>query len=440
MKEYFYELSDFLTEKLKGDEVLLGSFSGEQSDFVRFNRSLVRQAGSVNQGYFSLDLIRGNRHAQGTVTLGAEPGEDRARLEALLKELRGRLGSVPEDPYLLYATDVRSGEQIGEDRLPDREATVNAVLDAGRGKDLVGIYAAGGIFSGFANSLGQRNWSATYSFHLDWCFYRDTDKAAKNTYAGFEWDHEQFARKVAEAGERVAILDRPAKTISPGEYRVYLAPAALDSIMDLLGWGGFGLKTHRTKSTPLLKMIADGAQLHPSITITENTADGLGPNFQSKGFIKPDRVTLIEAGKCRDCLICPRSAKEYGEDTNGAGEGEYPESLDLGGGDVPADRVLEQLDTGVYVTRLWYLNYSDRPSCRITGMTRFATCWVEGGRIVAPLNVMRFDETIYRVLGENLLGLTAERELIPSASTYGGRSTDSARLPGALVKDFTFTL
>jgi hypothetical protein len=73
-------------------------------------------------------------------------------------------------------------------------------------------------------------------------------------------------------------------------------------------------------------------------------------------------------------------------------------------------------------------------------MTRFATCWVEGGRSVAPLNVMRFDETIYRVLGDNLLGLTVERELIPTASTYGGRSTDSARLPGALVKDFTFTL
>lgn len=42
-------------------------------------------------------------------------------------------------------------------------------------------------------------------------------------------------------------------------------------------------------------------------------------------------------------------------------------------------------------TQLWYLNFSDRPGGRITGMTRFASFWVEDGRIVAPLNVMRFD-------------------------------------------------
>ena len=94
----------------------------------------------------------------------------------------------------------------------------------------------------------------------------------------------------------------------------------------------------------------------------------------------------------------------------------------------------------MYVNQLWYLNYSDVPACRITGMTRFATFWVEDGEIAAPLNVMRFDETVYRVLGENLLALTARRDFLPSRSTYGGRSTSSARLPGALVEGFRFTL
>ncbi len=53
---------------------------------------------------------------------------------------------------------------------------------------------------------------------------------------------------------------------------------------------------------------------------------------------------------------------------------------------------------------------------------------------------MRFDETIYRMLGENLLGLTAERDLILDSNTYHARSTSSGRMPGALVEDFTFTL
>jgi hypothetical protein len=52
---------------------------------------------------------------------------------------------------------------------------------------------------------------------------------------------------------------------------------------------------------------------------------------------------------------------------------------------------------------------------------------------------MRFDETIYRMLGENLIGLTTERETLLDPGTYHCRSTVSARLPGALVEDFTFT-
>ncbi|HCL27904.1 MAG TPA: TldE/PmbA family protein, partial [Candidatus Latescibacteria bacterium] len=99
-----------------------------------------------------------------------------------------------------------------------------------------------------------------------------------------------------------------------------------------------------------------------------------------------------------------------------------------------------RLHTGVWINNLHYLNYSDRPACRITGMTRFACFWVEEGQIVAPINVMRFDETLYRVLGENLIDLTCEREMILDSGTYGGRGTGSARFPGALVEDFNFNL
>jgi len=73
-------------------------------------------------------------------------------------------------------------------------------------------------------------------------------------------------------------------------------------------------------------------------------------------------------------------------------------------------------------------------------MTRFASFWVEGGIIQAPLSVMRFDESIYRMFGGRLLGLTGERDFMLDPSTYHQRSTDSSRLPGALVEDFTFTL
>jgi predicted Zn-dependent protease len=187
-------------------------------------------------------------------------------------------------------------------------------------------------------------------------------------------------------------------------------------------------------------MVESGAQLHPAIEIVENTAAGVAPDFQSAGFIKPPRVDLIARGCFAGCLVSPRSAKEYGVATNGASPWEMPASLDMAGGSLPRDRVLAELGDGLFINNVHYLNYSDRPACRMTGMTRFATFRVENGKIAAPVNVMRFDETIYRILGEHLVGLTAEREFILDAHTYGGRSVASGRVPGALVEEFTFTL
>jgi predicted Zn-dependent protease len=398
----------------------------------------VRQAGNVVQRALALELVKGGRHVKASVTLSGH-GEDASRAEAALRELRDQLPQVSEDPYLLYCPDGEGTAQVGADQLPRSDDALGAILREAAGKDMVGLYAAGGIFAGFANSLGQRNWSAAHSFMVDWSFYLAGDKAVKSNYSGFEWDQAQFERKFATAGAQLEMLSRPPKTIKPGNYRVYLAPAAFGEFVSMLSWGGFGVKAHRTKTSCLLKM-TQGESLHELMSISENVAGGIAPNFQSAGFIKPPSVQLVQDGKLAQCLVSPRSAREYSLLTNGADDGESPSSLDIAGGDLKQDQILPLLNKGVYVNQLHYLNFSDRPACRITGMTRFATFWVEGGEIVAPLSVMRFDETAYRALGKNLLALTSARDFIPSTSTYGGRSTDSIRVPGALIDDFAFTL
>jgi len=50
---------------------------------------------------------------------------------------------------------------------------------------------------------------------------------------------------------------------------------------------------------------------------------------------------------------------------------------------------IAELGTGIYVSNLHYLNYSDRQACRMTGMTRFACFWVENGELVAPIRPNR---------------------------------------------------
>ena len=437
MEAYFRELAERLCARVDSGTLLL-NYQGEDSDFVRLNRNRIRQAGRVRQQALQLDLVDAGRNASAGMQLTGDLEADLAQAHGLLGRLHDQLPLLPKDPYLNVATEVNDTRRHGDNRLPVAGEALETLIDVARGLDLVGIWSGGEMSRGFANSLGQFNWHSNYSFNLDWSLYREGDKAVKQNYAGFAWDDAVPAAKIAAGRETLALLGRTPKTLSPGRYRVYLAPAALQELMDMLAWGGFGLKSHRTSQTPLLGMVREGRRLHGSVTLIENHAQGLTPQFTRAGFVKPPSVELIRAGEYRDCLAGARSAREYHTAVNCAGE--QPQSLELSGGTLSQDEVLAALGTGLYISNLWYCNYSDRNHCRITGMTRFACLWVEQGRPVAPVNVMRFDESIYHILGDRLEGLTREREQILDTGTYDWRSDASARLPGALVDAFTFTL
>jgi predicted Zn-dependent protease len=438
MKDAFFDLAGRLEKELARGETLLLNFSGERSDFVRFNKALVRQAGSVEQRYLGLRLVRDGRQASATLAIAGSQ-DDFDACKQMLGRLRDAVGALPQDPWLLINETPQSSTTERRGTVPPAQDVMEQAMRAAGKRDLVGIYAGGTLFRGFANSLGQRNWHEVDSFNFDWSVYRQGDQAVKTSYAGFSWSPASFAAKMQQAAEQVELLALPGKTIEPGEYRAYLSPRAISDVMGLLAWGGFSARSRQTKQSPLLQM-ESGKMLAPQVTLTENVKDGIAPPFQSEGFVRPPVVTLIERGRLKDPLVSPRSAKEYGLQGNGAYGGESPDALEFSAGAIEDKDVLAKLDHGLYVSNFWYLNYSDRPAGRITGMTRFATFWVQGGKIAAPVSPMRFDDAIYNMLGENLLDLTRSRELLPDASTYGERQTSSARLPGALLKGLRFTL
>ena len=433
MKDRFFAAAAALCRALQRGEILLCNLSAERSDFVRFNHGRVRQAGTVAQAYLTLRLVRGRRQASATLTLEGDGHEE------ALRALRDSLDGLPEDPWLLVNESVRSSESVRRGALPAPQAVMDLVLGNPGNTDFVGFYAGGVQMRGFASSLGQRNWHEVDSFAFDFSLHGEGDRAAKGGYAGLAWDEGVFKSNVSSLNEEMKMLEQPKRPVPPGEYRAYLTPRAVSEIATLLNWGGFSARAQKTRQSPLLRM-QEGARLSPMVTLRENTAEGLSPAFQGDGFAKPDRVVLVDKGELRDALVSPRSAKEYGLETNGAGGGESAASLELLPGEIPQADVLEALGEGLYISDLWYLNFSDRPAARITGMTRFATFRVENGRLAAPVTPMRFDDSLYRMLGENLLGLTKERELLPDTSTYGERSTASQRLPGALLTRLRFTL
>lgn len=441
-QQWFDQLAERAFGRLQAGEELTISLAGEDTDFVRFNGGSIRQAGTVRQRHVELDLIEGKRHTRAAVELSGDLATDAARLADIVAMLRSQRAVVPEDPYLLLPDGPATSHHVADAALPTPDEVVDRILAAGAGVDaaMVGVYAAGRTRAGFAGSAGQRHWYSAASFDLDWSFHLRADVSSKHRHAGVAWDDDAFAATVASARSGLDVLARPAVTLDPGTYRTLLAPAAVAELIDLLSWGGFGIQARETRETPLLHLVDGTDAFSPMVSFTEDTAGGVAPHFNDEGFVRPPAVPLVVEGRAGDALVSPRSAQEFGVPTNGASSWEAPESFAMAPGTLPAADALAALGTGLAVGNLWYTNYSDRSACRITGMTRFATFWVQDGELVAPVSVLRFDDTLYRLFGDRLEALTDRAELILDSSTYERRSTASLRVPGALVSAMTYTL
>jgi len=439
-KDTFEALAQAVCQPTAGTDRVTLYLHAEDSDFIRFNRAAVRQATHVTQGFATVAVVQGSQRIEASRSLTGRVAEDVAALLSDRAELIASLADVPDDPYLLLPDEVSTSSRHETGTLPSPEALVIAATAAARGLDFVGFYAGGALVRAFADSRGSRHWHHVESFHFDWCLYQQADKAVKTAYAGTHWDADEFARRMATGAQRLPLLALEPRKLSPGAYRAYFTPTAMNELLGTLAWSGFGAQSRRTGTSSLSRLEHRDAQLHESFHLKEDTAGSIAPAFTAEGFAKPASVSLIESGRAADTLNSPRSARQYKLAANGANAQESPEALSLAPGKLREADVLAALDTGLYVSNLWYLNYSDRQACRMTGMTRFACFWVEGGKLVAPLGVMRFDDSFLRMFGEGLLDLTDTAEMVPESGTYRERQLMSVTTPGALVSGWKLTL
>jgi len=174
--------------------------------------------------------------------------------------------------------------------------------------------------------------------------------------------------------------------------------------------------------------------------LREDFSNGMVPRFNSEGEIAPEKLPLITGGSLENTLVSTRTEKEYGINSNFADSSESLRSPKIELGSLDEKEILESIGRGVYLSNLHYLNWSDRLGGRITGMTRYACFYVENGKIIAPIENMRFDDTIYNIFGKELNAVTNFDQLIPDVGTYSKRNFGGTYSPGILLDSFRLTL
>ena len=149
--EQFKALVEWLGNAIRPPEQFTLGYNAEASEFIRFNKGKVRQAGLVQQANLSLKLINDGRHADVSLTLAGELDVDKQRLADALQQLRDTLPLLPADPYLLLNPQPWHSHNVQGQPLPDTARVLEEIRSASSGVDLVGFYACGPISYGYAS-------------------------------------------------------------------------------------------------------------------------------------------------------------------------------------------------------------------------------------------------------------------------------------------------
>ncbi len=439
LKSYLKTLSQDIFAKLSADEELSLFVHSEESQFIRFSQSKVRQNTTVHQHEISVTYQKDQRKIKFALNLCLDASIDMASILRELQVCRTQLPQTDIYPQFVAMDNNGISESIKKVERPNDLEMLKIMTQSFAGSDMAGLYCSGPVRQVSINSKGQFHYFENDFFFLDYSIYNGP-KAAKGFFSCEVWNEKDLRENIHQAKNKLELLNLPTVNVTKGKYRAYIEPMALLEIVGTLSWGAFSYGNFRQGRSPFARLHQKEKSLSPKLTMLENLGLGYVPVFNSLGEIADQELTLLQNGQITNLLTSTASAKEYDVASNKADPREGFRSPEIKPGGLAQADILRKLDTGLYLSNLHYINFSDLQSARLTGMTRYACFWVEKGQIKGPIQDLRFDDSVYNLLGSNLIDLTTHQELFVESATYQKRYLGAYKLPGALIEDFNFTL
>jgi predicted Zn-dependent protease len=224
-------------------------------------------------------------------------------------------------------------------------------------------------------------------------------------------------------------------SIEPGDYPVVLEEYAVVDLLDMLGYLGFSalaVQEGRSFFEPGKRIGSD------LVTLVDDGYDpaGLPLWFDYEGVAK-QRVSLVEAGVCRQVVYDAQTAARDGVASTGHGlpapnpYGPFPLNMLMAPGTSSREALIGGLDRGLLVTRFHYTNPVHPKLAIVTGMTRDGTFLVEGGELVGPVKNLRYTQSYLEALA-GTTAVASERKTLKGF--LGGVVVPALRIDG-----WTFT-
>ena len=268
-----------------------------------------------------------------------------------------------------------------------------------------------------ANSLGVRQQGKVTEAKLSVTLSDEAGRAGFSQAYSRNVDEIDFAKV---ANRAVAKAKRPSKPVSlePGAYTVILEPEAVADFLlflGFLGFGGKGLFTHRS----FMANKMNTQIMAENISITE---DPFHPVMKYMSFdyegVPRRKVSIVEKGIAKGVVYNNYYAKLSNVESTGNALapdnsfGAYPKAMVMEPGDKSLNEIIASTEKGIFITHFWYLNFVNPMRTTVTGTTRDGTFLVENGKLTAPINDMRINQSMMEAFS-NALALSIERRLVP---------------------------
>ena len=439
-QNYIKEISKNLFSDLRGPETLGISFHWEQSQFHRFSQSKIRQSTELEQIDLAATLIYQGRSVDFSIGLSGDLDRDKIHIKRELALQQTLVRNLPEHPFCPRHENHGESFSVHDGKGIAGQSLFDELLGPVKTCDLAGHFVSGPIMLANLNSTGQEHLFATDPFFFDFSLYTGKQRAVKGIYSGRHWKTDDYKSLIKRKIEQLTYMDLPRKKVARGKYRTFLSPAAVAELLHLFNWNGPSYRAYKEGQSPLADLKEHKKKFSPLFSLNENYSLGLSPRFNHLGEVCEPNMDVIRSGVLENLLVTTKSSLEYKVPTTKSSASESMRSAVIEPGQISENEILAQLGTGLYLDNLHYLNWSDINHGRLTGMTRFACLWVEDGKIVGPIEDLRFDDTLYHLWGEGLVGLTQNAQVVPEISTYGSRTFGGVSAPGMLIENMSFTL
>ncbi|MFQ6131031.1 MAG: TldD/PmbA family protein [Armatimonadota bacterium] len=313
----------------------------------------------------------------------------------------------------------------------DRAAAVGQAVEAAKANGL----RVAGSFSQSAGARAMASSAGVFAYHASTrADFSITAQAEDSTGWGSGQGRsvsDLDVPDIAQTAVRGAARARAPRDIEPARYNTILQPAAVADMLWFLPSHFSALAVDEGRSCLQDRL---GERIASElVTIRSDPWHPLhqGTPFDAEGL--PRRpLTLIDRGVARDLAYDRLTAQKHGTEPTGHGQGgsnttgAHPTDIVLEGGTTSVEEMIQQVDRGLLVTRLWYLRTVDPLKVLVTGMTRDGLFLVENGEIQGPVKNLRFNESTLAVL-ENVVAMS-EPVLV-----------EGMVAPALLVEGFNFT-